>query len=67
MRDAKPLWAVLRFDVYDGVEHVTVKEVVGTQVEADSEAGRLNALNGSGECRYEARHTRGRLPAQPAG
>jgi hypothetical protein len=62
-RERKPVYAVLRFDLFladtSPLESlVTVKEIVGTQEEAEQEVERLNALVKDGGARYAWQATR---------
>ncbi len=62
-RTSKHVFAVVRFDSFlpDSVsveDRITIKEIVLTQVEAEREVQRLNALNGDKHSRYFWQTTR---------
>ncbi|HKG45094.1 MAG TPA: hypothetical protein VKB02_00080 [Pyrinomonadaceae bacterium] len=56
-----PVYAVVRIDDYptDKLENnITIKEIVWSLEEAESEVARLNELNASKGCRYFCLYTR---------
>ena len=63
------VFAVLRLDADAPTLElqVTVKEIVATRELAEAEVARLNALNGSKECRYVWQATRLFPPGAAAG
>jgi hypothetical protein len=63
------VYAVLRIDDSEGnlADRITVKEVVTTAALAESEAARLNQLNGSKSCEYVVRLARLYSPGTSAG
>ena len=64
MAFGSPTKAVYKFDLAD---RITVKEVVTTAALAESEAARLNDLNGDKICDYIVRLTRLYSPGTSAG